>query len=63
MIGTWADTDWAIAFYSKNGFKLVDKDEKDRLIKKYWNIPQRQVETSVVLADNRRAKAKALDSS
>ncbi len=63
LIGTWADTDWAIGFYSKNGFKLLDKIEKDRLLKKYWNLPQIQVETSVVLADNRRAKAKALDSS
>jgi N-acetylglutamate synthase-like GNAT family acetyltransferase len=52
LIGTWADADWAIGFYRKKGFKLVDKDEKDRLLKKYWNIPQRQVETSVVLVDN-----------
>ncbi len=49
LIGTWADADWAIHFYRKNGFKLVAEAEKNRLLKKYWNIPQRQVETSVVL--------------
>jgi N-acetylglutamate synthase-like GNAT family acetyltransferase len=53
LIGTWADAHWAIRFYNSNGFKLVDKDEKDKLLKKYWHIPLRQVETSVVLADNK----------
>ena len=42
---------WAIGFYEKHGFRVVDRDEKNVLLKKYWNIPDRQVETSVVLAD------------
>ena len=52
LIGTWTDAVWAIRFYEKHGFRLVTKDEKNRLLKKYWNIPDRQVETSVVLAEN-----------
>jgi GNAT superfamily N-acetyltransferase len=51
LIGTWADAVWAIHFYEKNGFQLVGTEEKDRLLKKYWSVPQRQIETSVVLAD------------
>lgn len=50
LIGTWAAATWAIAFYEKNGYRLVSVDEKNILLKKYWNIPDRQVETSVVLA-------------
>jgi N-acetylglutamate synthase-like GNAT family acetyltransferase len=51
LIGTWADALWAIRFYEKQGFVLVTREEKDRLLKKYWSIPERQIETSVVLAD------------
>ncbi len=51
LIGTWADASWAISFYQKHGFRLVSPEEKDRLLKKYWKIPARQVETSVVLSD------------
>jgi N-acetylglutamate synthase-like GNAT family acetyltransferase len=51
LIGTWADAVWAIGFYEKHGFRVVDQQEKSRLLKTYWNIPDRQVETSVVLAD------------
>jgi N-acetylglutamate synthase-like GNAT family acetyltransferase len=51
LIGTWADATWAIRFYEKHGFQLVAGQEKDELLKKYWAIPERQVETSVVLAD------------
>ncbi|HMJ67923.1 MAG TPA: GNAT family N-acetyltransferase [Cyclobacteriaceae bacterium] len=51
LIGTWADATWAVDFYKKHGFRLITGAEKDRLLKKYWNIPQRQVETSVVLAN------------
>jgi hypothetical protein len=51
LIGTWAAATWAIRFYQKHGFRLVTPEEKDRLLRKYWNIPERQVETSVVLAD------------
>ena len=51
LIGTWASAVWAIGFYEKNGFKKVSRKEKNRLLRKYWLIPERQVETSVVLAD------------
>jgi GNAT superfamily N-acetyltransferase len=51
LIGTWADAVWAIRFYERHGFSLVDPEEKDRLLRKYWRIPERQIETSVVLAD------------
>ncbi len=50
LIGTWADATWAVRFYEKNGFKLVSTEEKNRLLRTYWSIPERQVETSVVLA-------------
>ena len=53
LIGTWADASWAIGFYRKNGFALVEREDKDELLRKYWSIPARQVETSVVLADAR----------
>jgi len=53
LIGTWKDADWAIRFYQKNGFTLVNEEEKNRLLKKYWKIPERQVETSVVLKDDK----------
>ena len=53
LVGTWADASWAIAFYQKNGFCLVTETDKTRLLRKYWKIPERQVETSVVLADKR----------
>ena len=51
LIGTWAAATWAIRFYEKHGFRLVTPAEKSRLLKKYWSIPERQVETSVVLGD------------
>jgi N-acetylglutamate synthase-like GNAT family acetyltransferase len=51
LVGTWADASWAIAFYQKNGYRLVTEVEKNRLLRQYWSIPDRQVETSVVLAD------------
>lgn len=51
LIGTWAAAAWAIAFYQKNGFQLVTETEKNRLLRTYWNIPERQVETSVVLSN------------
>jgi GNAT superfamily N-acetyltransferase len=49
LVGTWEAAYWAIRFYEKHGFKLVSREEKDRLLRKYWDIPERQVETSVVL--------------
>ena len=51
LIGTLASAVWAVRFYEKNGFKIVSQQEKNRLLEKYWSIPARQVETSVVLAD------------
>ncbi len=53
LIGTWAAASWAIDFYRRNGFTVVSEDEKNRLLRAYWSIPERQVETSVVLADAR----------
>jgi N-acetylglutamate synthase-like GNAT family acetyltransferase len=53
LVGTWADAVWAIHFYEKSGFQLVGTQEKNRLLKKYWTVPQRQIETSVVLADSK----------
>jgi len=52
LIGTWADAVWAIRFYERHGFQVVGSEEKDRLLKKYWSIPERQIQTSVVLADS-----------
>jgi N-acetylglutamate synthase-like GNAT family acetyltransferase len=51
LIGTWAAAAWAIGFYEKHGFRVVGPDEKNRLLRTYWSIPDRQVETSVVLAE------------
>jgi N-acetylglutamate synthase-like GNAT family acetyltransferase len=52
LIGTWADAKWAIEFYQKHGFRLLPKEEKDNLLRKYWAIPVRQIDTSVVLASS-----------
>lgn len=51
LIGTWGDAAWAIHFYEGHGFRLVSPDEKDRLLSEYWSVPDRQIESSVVLAD------------
>jgi len=51
LIGTWAAASWAVDFYEKHGFRRVSEAEKNRLLATYWSIPERQVETSVVLAD------------
>lgn len=51
LIGTWADAVWAIRFYERHGFRMVDSKEKDQLLRRYWTVPERQIETSVVLAD------------
>lgn len=52
LIGTWAEAKWAIGFYQKHGFRLLSREETNRLLLKYWAIPQRQIETSVVLANS-----------
>jgi N-acetylglutamate synthase-like GNAT family acetyltransferase len=53
LVGTWAAAWWAIRFYEKYGFRQVAPEEKDRLLQRYWTISDRQVETSVVLADGK----------
>lgn len=53
LIGTWEDAGWAIRFYEKNGFQVVSLEQKVRLLRHYWNVSERQIETSVVLADAR----------
>jgi GNAT superfamily N-acetyltransferase len=51
LIGTWAAADWAIRFYRRHGFALVPPERKSTLLRTYWTIPERQIETSVVLAN------------
>jgi N-acetylglutamate synthase-like GNAT family acetyltransferase len=53
LIGTWKAAHWAISFYERHGFFLLPEEEKNILLRKYWNIPDRQVKTSVVLADRK----------
>ena len=50
LIGTWTAATWAIGFYEKNGYRILPRAEIDRLLRRYWSIPERQIETSVVLA-------------
>ena len=52
LVGTWQAAGWAVRFYQKHGFQLVGTEEKDRLLSAYWQIPSRQIETSVVLVCN-----------
>jgi N-acetylglutamate synthase-like GNAT family acetyltransferase len=51
LIGTWRAATWAIRFYEKRGFRLTGDEEKNDLLKRYWRIPARQVDESVVLSD------------
>jgi N-acetylglutamate synthase-like GNAT family acetyltransferase len=51
LIGTWAAATWAIRFYEKNGYRLLSRSETEELLKQHWNIPARQIVTSVVLAN------------
>ncbi len=51
LIGTWTAATWAIRFYEKNGYRALSRPETERLLRKYWSIPERQIETSVVLAN------------
>lgn len=53
LIGTWAAATWAIRFYERHGFRMVTPEEKNRLLREYWSISERQIETSVVLAEER----------
>jgi GNAT superfamily N-acetyltransferase len=52
LVGTWAAARWAVRFYEKHGFRLVSEHAKERLLRKYWSIPARQIEESVVLAES-----------
>jgi N-acetylglutamate synthase-like GNAT family acetyltransferase len=58
LIGTWSDASWAIDFYRRHGFTIVADSEKERLLRTYWSIPERQIECSVVLADRKWAEAR-----
>lgn len=49
LVGTWKAAAWAIRFYEKFGFQSVGEEEKNRLLAAYWQIPPRQIETSIVL--------------
>ena len=49
LVGTWAAAEWAIRFYERHGFELADRERTVELLRAYWSIPDRQVETSVVL--------------
>jgi hypothetical protein len=62
LIGTWANASWAVSFYRKNGYTPVSDEEKNRLLRKYWSIPERQVETSVVLANQTWYRTQSGDS-
>jgi GNAT superfamily N-acetyltransferase len=53
LMGTWAAATWAVRFYQKHGYRLVSTADKEQLLRTYWTIPERQVETSVVLADQK----------
>ena len=53
LVGTWKAASWAVSFYEKNGYNPVSDKEKDQLLRKYWSIPERQIETSVVLANQK----------
>ena len=53
LVGTWQAAGWAVRFYQKHGFQLVGTEEKNRLLGTYWQIPERQIETSVVLVYSR----------
>lgn len=52
LIGTWKDATWAIQFYEKHGFRLLNEKDKDQLLNRYWSIPQKQSYNSVVLASS-----------
>lgn len=55
LIGTWLAANWAIRFYEKNGYRVLSRVETDALLRRYWRIPERQIVTSIVLADKKWA--------
>ena len=52
LVGTWQDATWAISFYLKNGFALHGREQTDQLLEKYWKVPLKQMDNSVVLEKN-----------
>jgi GNAT superfamily N-acetyltransferase len=54
LVGTWAAAEWAIRFYQRYGFELLPPDRSAELLRAYWTIPERQIETSVVLSTPER---------
>jgi GNAT superfamily N-acetyltransferase len=60
LVGTWTDAQWAIRFYQRHGFQLVPEADKDRLLRTYWEVPERQRQVSVVLDSDRVADREAL---
>jgi GNAT superfamily N-acetyltransferase len=57
LVGTWADAEWAIRFYARHGFEQLPPERSAELLRDYWSIPERQIETSVVLAYERSPHA------
>jgi GNAT superfamily N-acetyltransferase len=53
LVGTWKAATWAVRFYEREGFRLVSGKDKDALLHRYWTVPERQIDESVVLADGR----------
>lgn len=53
LVGTWRDAWWAVRFYEHNGFRVVPGEQAAALLRRYWNVPERQIAASVVLADER----------
>jgi GNAT superfamily N-acetyltransferase len=51
LVGTWRSATWAVRFYERRGFRVVPEKEKASLLRRYWNVPERQIEESVVLAE------------
>jgi hypothetical protein len=51
LVGTWKAAAWAVRFYERRGFRLVGDDEKERLLRRYWSVPERQIAESVVLRE------------
>jgi GNAT superfamily N-acetyltransferase len=51
LVGTWAAADWAVRFYRRHGFELIPRDQVPLVLRRYWSVPERQIETSVVLAE------------
>jgi GNAT superfamily N-acetyltransferase len=59
LVGTWKAATWAVAFYERRGFRLVSDTAKRDLLQRYWTVPDRQIEESVVLADDRWFEGRA----